>query len=290
MTTAAHREGPRYYERYEQHHRPGQHLGRHIHHDDRSAAYAEPVLPRRAIKSVTWNRHTPILNQGNLGACVPNDGTAYLACDARGYTGVNTVTIPTADSKGEFKAGSVWNLDEKFALNLYRLVTRIDPYSGQWEPTDTGSDNLSLAKALVQLGLATAYTHAFSYTALVSALQKGPVMIGSEWENSMFTPGPDGKITVDFASGVAGGHSYLARQFDADNDRVWIDNSWDESWGLDGRAWFQGAELTALLKRQGDVTVPALGAAPTPPPSPVPADRDRVLASAFDSWRQQAGV
>jgi hypothetical protein len=52
---------------------------------------------------------------------------------------------------------------------------------------------------------------------------------------------------------------------------VWIDNHWAESWGLDGRAWIPGKSMTALLKAQGDVTVPHfVGAAPVPPAPPAP--------------------
>lgn len=242
-------------------------LGRHVQHDARSAQprYAEGVLPRAAITSVEWPRHIPILDQGQVGSCVPNNAPEFLGTDALGYTGVARVEIPKPDPKSEFAAGVSWDMDETFALQLYRLLTRIDSYPGVWEPDDTGSDGLTLAKGLKMIGLVRRYTHAFSYHALVSALQKGPVTLGLEWENSMFTTGKDGKIHIDYNSGVAGGHQVFARQFDADNDRVWIDNSWGEhGFGLDGRGWFQGIELAAHLKRSGDVTVPHLTAAARP--------------------------
>ena len=275
----------------EQHDQPYR-LGRHVRHDPRSAAYALPVLPKSAIKNVTWERHTGILDQKNIGSCVPNCGTALLATNALGYTGVSSVTVPKADTKGEFKAGESWDLDENFALQLYRLVTRIDPYAGAWEPDDTGSDGLTLAKALVMLGLSDVYQHAFSYGALVSALNtRGPAGLGTRWYNSMFDPKPDGEIVVDPTSGVAGGHEYLVRQFDADNDRVWIDNSWGESWGLDGRAWISGAGMTTLLKAQGDVTVPHLvGAAPTPTPTPTPGLTAAELAAGVRGYLTAQGV
>lgn len=142
-------------------------LGRHVRHDERSARpeYAVPVLPRSAIRSREWTRHIPILNQGNIGSCVPNNAPEHLGTDTGyGYTGVTSVTVPRADTKGFFKAGSVWGLDEAFAQQMYRLVTRIDPYPGQWEPDDTGSDGLSLAKALVMLGLSDKYKHASAMT------------------------------------------------------------------------------------------------------------------------------
>jgi hypothetical protein len=246
-------------------------LGRHVRHDSRSARpqYAIGVLPRAAIKSVEWPRHIPILNQGQVGSCVPNNIPEFLGTDAAGYTGVTGVTVPKTDTQGEFLGGSVWTLDEIFAQQAYRLLTRIDSYPGQWEPDDTGSDGLTLAQAMVMLGFSDVYQHAFSYDAAVSGLQSAPVTLGLEWENSMFTTRPDGKIIIDYSSGVAGGHQIFARKFDADNDRVWIDNSWGaDGFGLDGRGWFQGNELAEHLKRNGDVTQPHLiyGAAPKPKP------------------------
>lgn len=271
-------------------------LGRHVRHDSRSAAYAVPVLPRAAIKSVEWERHIPILDQGNVGSCEPNTGVELLATDAAGYTGVTSVTVPKADTQGEFAAGSTWDLNENTALQLYRLLTRIDPYPGQWEPDDTGSDGLTLAKALVMLGLSDKYSHAFSYKAAVSALQSGPVAFGTVWYNSMFEPDKNtGEITVDPGSGVAGGHAYMSRKFDSDNDRVWLDNHWAESWGLDGRAWISGKAMTALLKAQGDVTVPHLvGAAPQPappaPPAPPAVIGDRDLWAYATAWAAGKGL
>jgi hypothetical protein len=265
-------------------------LGRHVRHDDRSALYAHGVMPKSAIKSVTWQRHIPILDQGQIGSCVPNNAPEFLGTDALGYTGVTSVVIPKADSKGEFAAGSTWALDENFAVNMYRLVTRLDSYQGQWEPDDTGSDGLTLARALVMLGFADKYTHAFTYAALVSALQTGPVTLGLEWENSMFETGKDGKITIDYSSGVAGGHQVFAREYDAENDRVWIDNSWGESgFGLDGRGWFQGSELAAHLKRSGDVTVPHLVSAVIPAPQPVPVSADAAFWTAAKAWAASKG-
>lgn len=266
-------------------------LGRHVRHDPRSAFYAHGSMPRSAIKSVEWERRIPILDQGPVGSCVPNNAPEFLGTDALGYTGVASVTIPKADTEGQFTAGSTWSLDEDFALQTYRLVTRLDSYPGSWEPDDTGSDGLTLAKALKMLGLADKYTHAFTYRALVSALQSRPVTLGLEWENSMFETQPDGKIVIDYASGVAGGHQVFARKFDADNDRVWIDNSWGEhGFGLDGRGWFQGSELAVHLKRSGDVTVPHLVGVDTPPPAPAPATvGDRDLWAYAKAWAAGRG-
>lgn len=258
--------------------RPG--LGRIQHHDPRNLAYAHGVLPRSAIQSVVWARHTPILDQGSLGSCTGQALTGALGTDSKGRTAAAQVTVQT-DSKGIFTAGS-YTLDEDFAVLAYELNTRLDGIKGQYKPDDTGSSGPACGKTAKALGLASGYTHAFSYDALRSALQSGPVLIGIPWYNSMFNPENDGRIPVDTSSGLAGGHELLVREYDAVNDRVWADNSWGLSWGVRGRGYLDGAALRALLSDGGDVTVLAFttGPVPTPPPSPAPATDPRMARAA----------
>ncbi|MGY5048312.1 hypothetical protein ACWDE0_22170 [Streptomyces sp. 900105755] len=253
-------------------HNRGYRLGRHVEHDPRSLRYAHGVLPKSAIKSVSWTRRIPILDQGNLGSCTGNAGTGVLGTDSAGRTATGTVTISAAGaaaSHGLFTAGE-HTLDEDFAVKLYSLATILDGISGQYPPTDTGSTGIGVAKALKALGLASGYTHAFSIAALNSALQTGPVMIGITWYNSMFDPKNDGQIVVDPSSGVAGGHELELNAFDATTSEYEVPNSWNETWGKDGCGYFPTAALTSLLSAQGDVTVLALATAPTPAPVPTP--------------------
>jgi hypothetical protein len=258
--------------------RPG--LGRIQHHDPQNLAYAHGVLPKAAIQSVVWARHTPILDQLQVGSCTGNALTGALGTDSAGRTATAQVTVK-ADSKGIFKAGT-YTLDEDFAVMAYELNTRLDNIKGQYKPDDTGSSGPACGKTAKALGLATGYTHAFTYDALRSALQSGPVLIGIDWYNSMFNPKPDGQIVVDKASGLAGGHELMIREYDAVNDIVWADNSWGPSWGVAGRAYFKGAHLRTLLSDGGDVTVLAFTTtpAPTPLPSPAPAPDPRLVEAA----------
>lgn len=251
---------------FEQHHRDGQYLGRHVVHDPRSLRYAHGVLPKAAIKSVQWTRRIPILNQGNLGSCTGNALTGVIGTDTAGRTASTSVTVK-ADLKGIFKAGT-YTLDEAFALKGYELNTRLDSVSGQYPPDDTGSSGIACGKSGQQLGLFTGYTHAFSLGALKSALQTGAVMAGTVWLNSMFDPAGDGTITVDHASGVAGGHEYVVSGWDGARFRM--DNSWDTSWGDHGSGYIAEADMQWLLSQQGDVTVPAFATAPQPTPTPAP--------------------
>lgn len=258
-----------------QHHRPGKHLGRHIDHDPRSLAYAHGVLPASALRPVSWTRRIPILDQGNLGSCTGQALTGVLGTDSAGRTATTSVVVQ-ADSKGIF-ASDTYALDEDFATRVYELNTRLDSIHGSYPPEDTGSTGIACGKTGRALGLLTGYTHAFSMDALKSALQQGAVMIGIVWLNSMFDPDPDGTITVDRSSGVAGGHELVVSAWDGARFR--LDNSWGASWGDHGSGWVSEQDMGWLLSQDGDVTVPAFATAPapTPPPAPTPATDPRLV-------------
>lgn len=264
-------------------------LGRHVAHHPESLRYAHGVLPQAAIQTVRWTRRIPILDQGQLGSCTGNAATGMLGTDSAGRTATPTVTISAAGaaaSHGYFKAG-VHTLDESFAIALYGLATVLDTYSGTYPPTDTGSDGVSVSKALQALGLITAYTHAFSIAALNSALQASSVIVGIEWLESMFTTDSAGNIVVDKSSGVAGGHELEVLGYNTATGLYEVPNSWGiDGFGIDGTGFMSTPNMTYLLSQQGDVTVPAFAPLPVPPAPPVPPVPPTVL-TAQQFWTQQ---
>jgi hypothetical protein len=261
-------------------------LGRHVEHDPRSLQFAHGVLPKTAIKTVDWTRRAPIFDQGNVGSCTGNAAAGLLGTDSAARTGLTSATI----------GSSVVPVDEDFAVKVYELATQLDSITGTYPPDDTGSSGIGAAKALKNLGLATSYTHAFSLDALKSALQSGPVMVGTVWLESMFDTDPKtGFVKVDHKSQVAGGHEYVLSAFDATRLAFRIDNSWGDSWGVRGSAWFTQADVQWLLSQQGDVTVPAWVTAPvpTPPPSPAPSAIDPRLVQVVglvNAWAHDNNV
>lgn len=193
--------------------RPGLRNGRHVNHDPRSLAYA--IRPRTVTpRTVRWTRRIPVLNQGQLGSCVPNAGVGVLGTDPYWST------LP-ADLQRVLSSART---AEQYAVDLYREVTRLDPFPGEWEPEDTGSDGLSLAKALKGRGLISGYQHVTSLAAAHAAIQAGPFPVGTVWTSAMNTPDVAGIVTD--AGAEEGGHEYVCDEYDADRDLWGFTNSW----------------------------------------------------------------
>ncbi|MGY6019617.1 hypothetical protein [Streptomyces spinosirectus] len=263
-------------------------LGRHVEHDPRSLHFAQGVLPKAAIKSVEWTRRVPIFDQGQLGSCTGNAAAGLVGTDSAGRTGLTTVLLATDPAT----SATAWPVDEDLAVEVYKLATSLDSIRGTYPPDDTGSSGIGAAKALKSLGLASGYTHAFSLDALKSALQNGPVMVGTVWLNSMFDPTSAGNVTVDRTSDVAGGHEYVISAYDAGAGQFRIDNSWGDSWGVRGSAWVKAEDLQWLLSQQGDVTVPVWATVPSPPPAPTPSADPRLVqvVALVNEWAKDNDV
>jgi hypothetical protein len=257
-------------------------LGRHVNHDPRSRAYA--VAPTATtLTAVRHSAFIDVLDQGQLGACTGNAGVA-------------------ASYRGPFfgllqKPWPLYPADEAGAVALYSMATQLDAYAGTYPPTDTGSDGLSIAKALQKAGIISGYLHAFTLQSALLQLMSTPLITGITWYNSMFTPAPSGILIVDPSSGVAGGHELCVDEYvPASNSTgpalVGGPNSWGTGWGKDGRWYLTVDDWGQLLADDGDVTafVPATQPAPAPTPSPDVDEADHALWSATQHWTSLAHV
>jgi hypothetical protein len=255
-------------------------LGRHVNHDPRSRAYAV----RPTATTLTAVRHIAdigILDQGQLGSCTGNAGVAAIYRDPFGDPGVAWSYAPSEDG----------------AVNLYSAATKLDGYAGTYPPTDTGSDGLSVAKALQKAGIISGYLHAFDLNSALLQLMTTPLITGITWYNSMFDPGSDGVLTVDPSSGVAGGHELCVDEYvmpNVDKHDGWAlvggPNSWGSSWGDGGRWYMTVQDWATLLKDDGDVTAFVPATQPAPTPTPVPADADATLWAAVQHWTTETHV
>jgi hypothetical protein len=250
-------------------------LGRHVRHDDRSRAFAYPTAGL-TLTSAKHTRRIPVLDQGQLGSCTGNAGIGALGTDPYFETLVDPGAVRGTP-------GSRYSFDEAGAVALYSAATKLDDAPGSYPPDDTGSDGLSVAKALKTAGEISGYQHTFTLTDALLALGKTPVITGVSWHEDMFQPDSDGRVHITGA--LAGGHEFVVDEIDVETERVWFTNSWGTSWGVNGRAYLTFDDWGRLLADQGDVTVftPLTQPAPTPTPAP-PADPDQALAAIAHPW------
>jgi hypothetical protein len=231
-------------------------LGRHMELDGRSLAYlvlGEPELAKVTIKPAAYETPIPILDQGNLGSCTGNAGTAGVAAAwAQAGRDWQSISLNGLELSGD------GNGDEQFAVELYHEATIKDGFEGEYPPDDSGSSGLGVCRALKAAGLIHSYTWATSLHALGLAFQRGGVIVGMPWLNAFFSPDADGFIDHDpawQASGVAGGHElYWAalEAYDPNNPHNTIfrfDQSWGQSWGDHGRGRIRGSTYQALRQQ-----------------------------------------
>lgn len=205
-------------------------LGRLLEHDERSRGFQAEASP--VLRTVTHAHFGPTLDQGQTSSC-----TGHAAAHALGTRPMYRRTKYTHDD----------------AMRFYSLATQNDQWLGnEYPPTDEGSSGLGVAKGLRLLGEISSYTHAFSLTQTLGALVLGPVLIGVNFYEDMFTlrkgfmvPGGD----------IAGGHEMCLVGINLkDGGYVTGINSWGPGWGLNGRFKMTFVDLGRLLREDGDAT------------------------------------
>lgn len=266
-------------------------LGRHVAHDSKSLRFLAPRRDPRTLTSVRHEFQIPVIDQLNEGSCTGHAITANM-CSGKFWNTVSTI-VPR-DAQG----AHLW------ARQVYCDATAIDNWPGTFEPDDTGSDGLSVAKVMKNRGLISGYTHATSLEAVLTALATQVVIVGTSWYANMFDVDQTGHINV--SGQTIGGHEYALDQLDVENRRVWKRGSWSEYWGQAGRAWMTWDELDRLLHDDGDCTVlvpraepapiptpeptPKPTPAPTPPPVDRPSEHDLLLADAMGQYLRTRSV
>jgi hypothetical protein len=215
---------------------PARGFGRHIRHHPRSKLYR---VPRRAtINSVQHLTNVGTFDQGELGCCTAAAGLKLLSYDPHFRL---------------LRSRLDWTMDE--VVPYYSKITAADSFPGTYPPDDTGSDGLASAAAAKELGWISGYRHALGLEDMLSALQDGPVSMGSNWYSSMSVPRTNGEVRITANAYLEGGHQFVADGLDVPTKKIWYRQSWGESWSPlgGGRFWMSWATTDRLLNEAGDV-------------------------------------
>jgi len=230
-------------------------LGRHVEHDSRSKEprFVVRAMAKTKLKTTYWPTEAPGLDQGQVGSCTGNASAQLINCEL--WTQIREKIL----GHGVFA-------DEAYALKIYHENTVLDGYPGTYPPDDTGSSGLAAAKSLQKLGLASSYKHSLSVSELISGLQTGPCIVGTNWTKGMFNP--DKNFYVKPTGTVDGGHEFWCVGCDLEKEELWFRQSWGASWGTEipnvcpSQAFrITIANFTKLLAAQGDATFPVPAAA-----------------------------
>lgn len=108
------------------------------------------------------------------------------------------------------------------------------------------------AKVLQTKGFIESYLWAWDVNTVIQAvLEKGPVVVGTEWTYDMFFPNIDTAI-IKPTGNSAGGHAYLINGVNTKKKLFRIKNSWGRVWGNKGHAYISFDDMDKLIRNQGE--------------------------------------
>lgn len=208
-------------------------FGRLIQFDKRSRNYPirALIVPSAKPRSYTWSCGI-VLNQGNESSCTGNAVAHEAAARPVVVSGITELTAST----------------------LYIRARQIDEWPG--EDYD-GSSVLAAMKAGQERGWYKEYRWAFGEADLALAIgHKGPAVLGINWYEGMEEIDSKGMLQV--TGGVLGGHAILCNGYSATKKIYRLHNSWGPAWGINGECFISSADMTRLLKEDGEACIPVV--------------------------------
>jgi hypothetical protein len=136
---------------------------------------------------------------------------------------------------------------------LYHWVTNNDPFRGAYPPNDTGSSVLTAAKGAVHFGWAKGYRWYLGLDEVIAGLPYGPIEVGTDWPDGMFTLNRHGFIEPTGAGWGQVGHAYVLYGMNTKQRWFGMLNTW-RGWGIKGsqRAKISFDHMDLLLRRDGE--------------------------------------
>jgi hypothetical protein len=215
-------------------------LGRRHSPDERDRAF---LLARRLPKEIalparkTWRIAAKSIDQGETGTCVGHGWFNFLRCEP-------IQTVKGAPSP----------------FDLYRKAVKLDEWpendgeaTAPQDELQSGTSVRAGAEAVMGYGRLKSYLWAFTLQpALEFVLTQGPVVLGTDWPESFFSPDDEGIVRLGNRPRYVGGHCYLWRGADTKRGLAYCENSWGDSFGKSGGFYIPLRDLETLILRQGE--------------------------------------
>lgn len=243
-------------------------FGRNVAHDIRSRAYRPRTIENPL--DVDWEVELPILDQQE-GSCVLQTIVSLIAFSEHWRT-------LTSEQKRLILTDT-----QEFIRNWYRWTSRRDPFTGAWEPDDTGTDGNSGSKCAVFHGFAKGYVHGFGIEEGFTLLNHGPIGIGGVWMSSFDRPDAEGIIRWSPDAYERGGHEWAAIGNDTRRGLIKARQTWGLGYGRSGIFHVPYEVLERILDESGDIIqlVPLDQLEPEP-------DWDEVMIRKVKPWAFQS--
>lgn len=182
-----------------------------------------PIPPEQDTRIVRWANPQKVLNQANTPHCV-----GFSWCQ---WSNVLPVTYGYLDPDG------------------HRVYYECKVIDGQ-AYVENGSSIRSGALAMRNRKRLSAFANARTVEEMIGWLARGPIVVGTEWTQGMFTPNQNGVIKP--GGQAQGGHAYLIDGIHKDDNFFEGTNSWGAGWGQQGKFKISVADFAKLLASQGD--------------------------------------
>jgi len=213
-------------------------LGRILDPETPRAAALHPVRADTSDRTRRkWNQDGVWLDQGSTGTCVAG---------AFGHR--------RAD--GPVKVGGI---DEDWRVKFY-LEASAKFYGTPDTSLQKGTSAVSACQVLLERGAIDRYEWVGNWNAApidlrYTLLELGPVCVGSNWYQSMYSPikvGEQFYMKVNYQTTVDGGHEYVINGIDLDPEDgsepyYRMKNSWGKDWAKGGTARFRIQDLEQLI-------------------------------------------
>jgi hypothetical protein len=135
-----------------------------------------------------------------------------------------------------------------YPQDIYNEAQRLDEWPG--EDYD-GTSVRAGAKAVAARGFISAYHWTSTLDDVIQALlEVGPIVIGINWYDSMFTPDESGILHIN--GKIVGGHACVLNGINQKHRLLRLKNSWGRHWGSSGHALLGFDDFQRLLQEGGE--------------------------------------